>query len=165
MTKDIYNRLLELLGDLTPLKTDCGLICGHACCAENEDLIYITLLPDEEQFLPDAMRGDVSRQEFPAMGMCDAYNCPGSCDRAFRPIMCRLFPLAPKIKPDGSLGVRMDARGLPICPLTRQRIAALDRRFVQAVRQIFEIMYADAELREYIICWSKSCDLFECPLF
>ena len=37
----------ELLSTLTPLKTDCGALCSHACCAGDETTGML-LFPGEE---------------------------------------------------------------------------------------------------------------------
>lgn len=37
MNPQILNRARELLLSLTPLNHDCGMLCGQACCAPDEE--------------------------------------------------------------------------------------------------------------------------------
>ena len=58
--------------------------------------------------------------------------CNGSCDRAMRPLSCRMFPLLPTLR-DGEIRVEMDARARAVCPLARQGKDALLPEFVSLV--------------------------------
>ena len=35
--RKMYEKIFKLLGDLTPLKADCGLLCEGACCKGDEN--------------------------------------------------------------------------------------------------------------------------------
>lgn len=65
----------------------------------------------------------------------DLLLCSGTCDRAERPLSCRLFPLLPLIGDDGEIRVATDQRARAVCPLARQGINAMDPAFVDAVRE------------------------------
>ena len=51
-------RARDLLSDVTPLKTDCGRICGGACCQPDEDGQGGMLLFPGEEGLYDPCRRD-----------------------------------------------------------------------------------------------------------
>ena len=55
MDKDTVLRARALIGERTPLQSDCGKLCGAACCQPGEDRqggMY--LFPGEETPLPGA---------------------------------------------------------------------------------------------------------------
>ena len=37
MNSEILDRAYAAIGDLTPMLTDCGALCGAACCQTDED--------------------------------------------------------------------------------------------------------------------------------
>lgn len=88
-----------LLTEVTPLKADCGRLCGAACCLPGEDgeAVGMLLFPGEAalyesaswaQLLPAHYRlGDEPGQ---------LLVCGGHCPRAERPLACRVFPLTVK---------------------------------------------------------------------
>ncbi len=88
------------------------------------------LLPGEESLLLAAPAIAVFSPEpsFPAFGPALLYICPDTCDRDFRPLACRIFPLAPRRIKGGGFRAQMDARGRPVCPLSRQSRQALESR-------------------------------------
>ena len=71
--------------------------------------------------------------------------CPGTCDREDRPLSCRLFPLLPLIGDDGAIRVVTDLRARAVCPLARQGISALDPAFIDAVREVGELLAQSEE--------------------
>ena len=75
--------------------------------------------------------------------------CPGTCDRALRPLACRLFPLLPVIREDG-LRVETDLRARAVCPLARQGKSALLPAFIEAVRQAGTLLMEDPEQRAFL---------------
>ena len=92
MNEQILARARALLNDITPLKTDCGLLCEHACCLPDEDgQGGVYLFPGET-----AMTGDwgdiVSAEMLPGV-QADMLVCNGMCDRVLRPLACRFFPM------------------------------------------------------------------------
>ena len=68
--------------------------------------------------------------------------CSGSCERAERPLSCRLFPLLPVLRAEG-VKVAMDARARAACPLAVQGIRGLSEAFVEAVRQAGHALMED----------------------
>ena len=84
----------EKLKNVTPLKKDCGRVCGARCCRPLEgEETGMLLFPGEAEAYADR-EGWVVRQA--AQG--DIVVCPGTCDREERPLSCRLFPLLPLIE-------------------------------------------------------------------
>ena len=71
--------------------------------------------------------------------------CPGTCERAERPLSCRLFPLLPVIGDDGGIRVVTDLRAKAVCPLARQGKSAMDPAFIDAVREAGELLAQNDE--------------------
>ena len=121
----------EKLNQATPLKRDCGRICGARCCRSLEgEETGMLLFPGEADAYAGKPGWKVRRT---ARG--DLLLCSGTCDRAERPLSCRLFPLLPLIGDDGEIRVATDQRARAVCPLARQGINAMDPAFVDAVRE------------------------------
>lgn len=126
------------LENVTPLRTDCGRVCGGACCRSLAgEETGMLLFPGEEDDY-EALPGWTLK----ATPTGTLAICPGRCDRARRPLACRLFPLLPLMREDG-IHVAMDARARAVCPLARQGKSALDAAFVAAVREAGEMLAAD----------------------
>ena len=86
---NVLERAYALLEEVTPLATDCGAVCDGRCCRESADSEGMLLFPGEEVLLADA--GYTIR---PAEGGY-LLTCGGTCNRALRPLACRIFPLFP----------------------------------------------------------------------
>ena len=126
----------EKLDRLTPLKKDCGRICGARCCRSLEgEETGMLLFPGEAEAYAGRTGWEVCST---ARG--DLLLCPGACDRAERPLSCRLFPLLPLIGDGGKIRVVTDERARAVCPLARQGKTAMDPAFIEAVREAGEIL-------------------------
>ena len=121
----------ELLETVTPLKRDCGRLCGARCCAPLEGEETGMLLFAGEEALYAGKPGWKLRET--ERGMLAV--CPGTCAREERPLSCRIFPLMPEAGADGKIRVRMDERARAVCPLSWQGLSALDPAFIEAVRE------------------------------
>lgn len=145
MLPETLRRARALFDDLTPLRTDCGLTCGGACCqplaGENTGML---LFPGEEKYYEGRPGYALTPT---AMGML--LTCEGRCEREDRPLSCRLFPLLPLLRPDG-VKVATDLRAKTVCPLARQGKDALLADFVSAVRQAGRILAEDGEQRDFL---------------
>ena len=131
----------EKLKNVTPLKKDCGRVCGARCCRPLEgEETGMLLFPGEAEAYADR-EGWVVRHA--AQG--DIVVCPGTCDREERPLSCRLFPLLPLIGDDGAIRVVTDLRARAVCPLARQGKSALDPAFIEAVREAGELLAQSEE--------------------
>lgn len=150
---DAVLRARELLQTLTPLRRDCGGICGAACCAPDEDgQGGMLLFPGEEalyQTLPEGYA--LCRDDSVMPGML-LLTCNGRCQRELRPLACRMFPLIPVLQMrDGheALRVQVDPRAYAVCPLCESGVRGMDGAFAQAVLQSARILSACPEHAAY----------------
>ena len=136
---DAVHEAREILRDLTPLKTDCGRVCGARCCRSLEgEETGMLLFPGEE----DDYENLEGWRILPA-GREMLVICPGACDRDQRPLACRLFPLLPLPASGGGVTVRTDERARAICPLARQGKRGMDSAFTEAVARAGDILLGD----------------------
>lgn len=146
-----------LLNHVTPLKTDCGRLCDHACCkaddsGENGMLLY----PFEDRLYRKPIEG------FPFHLIQDdrmfkggkRLVCEGACPREHRPIGCRVFPLRMKLVcdprgEDAHVEAELDPRAWAVCPLLeRGGLRAMAPDFRAAVEEAGTVMSRDAYLLE-----------------
>ena len=126
----------EKLNQATPLKKDCGRVCGARCCRPMEgEETGMMLFPGEAEAYAGKPGWKVRKT---ARG--DLVVCPGSCRREERPLSCRLFPLLPVIDDGGAIRVVTDLRAKAVCPLARQGKSAMDPAFIDAVREAGELL-------------------------
>ena len=131
----------EKLKNVTPLKRDCGRVCGARCCRPLEgEETGMLLFPGEAEAYAGKAGFEVRKT---ARG--DLLICSGTCDREDRPLSCRLFPLLPVIGDDGKVRAVTDLRAKAVCPLARQGKSAVDPDFAEAVREAGEILAAEDE--------------------
>ncbi len=129
----------RLLADVTPLQTDCGALCGGACC-RGEEGTGMLLFP-----------GEATPCRVLTAGTRRLAVCQGVCDRARRPLSCMLFPLFPAADEAGNVRVVSDARGNAICPLARQADAVrFDRRFLRRVKAVGRFLARDEALLAFL---------------
>ena len=150
---NLLERAYALLEELTPLSTDCGAVCDGRCCQESADSEGMLLFPGEEILL--AEDGYTIR---PADGGY-LLTCSGKCDRARRPLACRIFPLFPYVTEDGRVKAVYDPRGYRMCPLVRECARVpLDRDFVRAVRRAGRILMEDSTMADFLRQNSREID-------
>ena len=138
-------RARELLAEKTPLKTDCGKICGARCCRSLEgEETGMLLFPGEEE----AYLGRADWKVRKAAGGLLAV-CPGHCNRQERPLACRIFPALPVIR-DGAVKVAADQRAAAVCPLLKQGLKGMDPAFTEAVREAGKVLAADPHQRAFL---------------
>lgn len=151
MQTEIILKAREILGDLTPLTTDCGALCSAACCKPDEDgQGGVHLFPGEEPLMNEARWGRIEQDGFAPMLVCE-----GMCARDLRPFACRIFPLTPYKNDEGKWTVRMDARARAMCPLVRSGPKGLNPDFVKAVRKAIRTIAADPEGEAFLERWSE----------
>ncbi len=137
--KKTYRRLYRLFDGVTPLKQDCGALCGKACCG-GDAADGMLLFPCEETALQVRENGG---RRFAL--------CPGVCDRAGRPLACRIFPLFPVPDEKGRVRVVNDLRGARLCPLVRQyENVRFSPRFRRRVRKAGRILSRDPDCRAFL---------------
>lgn len=150
MQTELLLRARAEIGDLTPLTTDCGALCGAACCQTDEDGqggVYLS--PGEEALADEMDWGSVKADDFAPILMCD-----GPCERDKRPFACRIFPLTPVRGESGAWTVRMDARARAMCPLMRSGVRGLNPDFARAVRRAVRILAQDPEGEAFLERWA-----------
>lgn len=139
-----------ILETLTPLKSDCGLTCGGACCHSLEgETTGMLLFPGEEADYADRAGYRVIPTAQGALLVCD-----GHCRREERPLSCRLFPLLPLLRRTAEgevIRVGTDQRAKAVCPLARQGKDALSAEFVSAVREVGRILAEDEGQRAFLL--------------
>lgn len=140
----------DLLDTLTPLKTDCGALCAHACCAGDEETGML-LFPGEETLYTDCAFGRVLDAGFALGGKtAKLFVCSGRCERKNRPLACRLFPLFLAFLKNGGTKVRIDDRARAVCPLCDYGMTGLDQAFVDAARKAYDLLLEDETCRTYL---------------
>lgn len=138
--EQLYTKIDRLLGDLTPLTVDCGVLCGGACC-KGDDCTGMRLFPHEVTTLPVKELENGVR-----LAVCD-----GTCDRRCRPLSCRIFPFFPTIDDKGRIFVETDDRARRLCPLiTHSDEIVFDRRFFKALKTVGKLLAADSECRAFL---------------
>lgn len=150
------------IGDLTPMKADCGALCGAACCrpdADGQGGVY--LFPGEAERLS----GCDWVESIAPDGFAPAMTCRGHCERENRPLGCRIFPLTPVRGQNGRWTVRLDARARAMCPLISGGIRALDPDFTRAVRDALRTLAADPEYDAFLERWLSLEEEYRKPLW
>ncbi len=144
LLKNAYERLYHK----TPLGFyNCGRLCDGLCC--RGDCQGMWLYPYEEELFDGKEGFEVCETEgnygYPMV------ICSGECDRAERPLACRIFPLFPLVyEADGELKVEVvyDPRA-NMCPLARKN-EPLDPSFIKEVRKTARYLARDEKMLEYM---------------
>lgn len=136
-------RARALLETLTPLKSDCGRVCGGACC-EGSAEDGMLLFPGEEALYAGLTRYTLKPLDKQLGGEpLTLFVCDGTCARDERPLACRLFPLIARFDAQGALSMRIDPRARAVCPLCSSGVSGLSREFVDAARAACETLMED----------------------
>ncbi len=148
--KKMYDKIFKVMGELTPLKTDCGKLCGHACC-KGDDSTGMRLFPFEETVLSVKVTESGDRLAV----------CSGSCNREERPLACMIFPFFPTIDDRGRIFVEPDVRGKRLCPLiTHSDEIVFDKRFFKTVKKVGKILAKDEVCREFLRATTEEIDTY-----
>lgn len=136
---ELYAKVFNILSDLTPLKADCGTVCGKNCC-KGDSGTGMLLFPGERTALT------VKESDGRKIAICG-----GVCDRETRPLSCRIFPFFPAVDPDGTVVPVTDTRGAAVCPL----IPNADRvvfcgEFIDAVKKAGELLMTDPDCAAFL---------------
>lgn len=146
----LYTKIFNIIGDLTPLHSDCGKLCGHACCKGDENTGML-LFPHEESVLPIHQTESGGRLAV----------CNGNCDRSKRPLACRIFPFFPTIDEKGRIFVELDYRANLLCPMIEHSDEIIfDKRFFKAIKKVGKLLAKDPECGEFLYKSTEEIDLF-----
>ncbi len=147
----LYSKINEILGDLTPLKVDCGQLCNGACC-KGDSNIGMRLFPFEESVLSVTKSEDGVR-----LAVCD-----GTCNRSQRPLSCRIFPFFPTVDERGKVYVEPDYRAYRLCPLISHiDEIEFDRRFLKALKKVGKILVKNKECLEFLLETTQEIDTYK----
>jgi len=153
----MYKEAYRLLEDVTPLLVDCGQLCSHACCVSEDEEAGMYLYPGEASLYKtaDAPWLRIETSDFlygPSDKKTPIAICDGTCDRALRPLSCRIFPLIPYLKEDGKPEIIIDPRAKAMCPLAKTfTLADFEPEFVRRVKLIFGVLLKNKDVREFVI--------------
>lgn len=154
----LYRKAWKYLESVTPLRTDCGTLCGRACC-KGSDQDGMLLFPGEEaMYLADEK--DFSIRDSHIV-LSDGTRikllvCKGTCDRKKRPLSCRIFPVIPQIDGEDFLTFTPDLRATALCPLLYQSDRyAISPAFIDAFYSAFEVLVGDARVVEFVEILTK----------
>lgn len=89
--EEVILKCYKILENETPLDFDCGKICKNKCCKGDENTGML-LFPGEENLIDENIKIKVS-ENGDKIAVCN-----GSCDRAKRPLSCRIYPFFPLVK-------------------------------------------------------------------
>ena len=157
----------EVLESQTPLKTDCGRLCGHACCqpdetGENGMLLY----PFEERLYAKPIEGFAFALKpdntLVKGGM--RLVCDGRCPRERRPLACRMFPLrvrlaANEVEGTTDVTAELDPRAWAICPLLEEGgLRAMGEPFIGAVQEAGRLLSRNTFMLEAMLAEQRLID-------
>lgn len=140
--ENVLKSCYSLFRNVTPLLTDCGKICNGRCCG-GDSKTGMLLFPGEKEFLDD----DITVQE-------DGYGnflaiCNGKCNRNYRPLSCRIYPLFPVLKNENGkefIDVKIDPRAN--CPLCNGEYD-ISLKFVKVVKRVGKYLLLNDETEKF----------------
>jgi len=148
----------DIIDGASPLNFDCGTLCDRACCIGEG---YMMVFPGEINLLKNH-NYTFGQKDLISYGKIETVTCDSTCDRDFRPLSCRIYPLAPKFVGD-ELFVRLDVRGRPTCPLCHKSMSSLNPEFIEKVKKALTHLTKDDELLRFLKAVSNHVDMFAIP--
>ena len=141
----------EKLSALTPLKTNCGKLCGGACCQPSPDddgENGMLLFPFEDSFYKEPIEGMPFHlvDDDTLFKGGKRFVCEGKCSRGDRPLACRIFPLRMKVETNEEteetcVKAEIDPRAWCVCPLLEQGgMRSMSQAFVKAVEDAGNVL-------------------------
>lgn len=147
----MYKKIFDILGNLTPLTVDCGVLCNGACC-KGDEKTGMRLFPHEESTL-----NIINMENGERLAVCN-----GCCNREFRPLACRIFPFFPTIDENGKIYVEPDTRASMLCPLLQHsEEIVFDPKFFKVLKKVGKILAKDNECREYLYKITEEIDMYK----
>ncbi len=157
----VYLQLYKLFDDITPIRVDCGDLCGKACCKGEDSGMY--LFPGEKKVFdllsPSWVKVESSDFSYTSGGKnknVPIAMCKGSCDRYQRPLACRIFPLTPYLDENGTLRIITDPRAKSVCMLSRvMKKEDYAPEFVKNVERTFTLLMKNKDFTEFMKAYSE----------
>lgn len=159
---EIYKSIYKYYGDTTPLKVDCGQLCGGACCESDENKVTgMYLFPGEEKLFLDKSGFKIVNSLFLYDGeYAKILICKGTCLRSMRPLSCRIFPVLPYIE-NNAVTLIFDPRAKAVCPLlSLPDISSLDSEFVKKTKNVTKLLLKFKKTRAFLEGLSDIADDF-----
>ncbi len=160
--KKLYQKAHSFFEGVTPLEYDCGTLCEGACC-RGDSRRGMYLFPGEEEMFP-VQKGawyDISETSiFLSAGhRVKLLTCRGECPREERPLSCRLFPLMPYLTSEDLVELRLDPKGMTICPIAKKPDDyIINDLFIDAAYDALEVLVRDDGVLEFISLLSDDYD-------
>ena len=136
--ENVINSCYSLLRNVTPLSFDCGKICNGKCC-KGDNKTGMVLFPGEETLLDKDINVITDDEGFKIAV------CGGACNRNYRPLSCRIYPLFPVIKNENGreyIQVEIDPRA--DCPLCSEEYE-ITKNFIKAVKRVGKYLLLNEE--------------------
>lgn len=169
ISKSTWKAIYRLLDLVSPIDTDCGQLCGAACCSLEGDEIEkdsgdfelgIYLYPGEEQLFTmeeDWLKWtvhDALDYEYPDSWIGNVYfvrcTTPPICPRKNRPLQCRIYPLTPHLDENDKLTMILNPTYTPYkCPLIEDEIT-LNASFVEATTTVWKRLIKDPHIYDLV---------------
>ncbi len=141
----VIESCFALFRNITPLAVDCGKLCNGKCC-KGSDKTGMLLFPGEESLI------DKDINILKSNNGATVAVCGGVCNRHYRPLSCRIYPLFPVIKNENGreyIDVFFDPRA--DCPLCCEDVM-LSPQFIKAVKRVGRYLLLNDETAE---CYRK----------
>lgn len=152
---ELILKAYHIIGNATPMASDCGALCGAACCQGDEETGML-LFPGEQELVKDVPDFTVTK----TWDGRPLLLCNGRCQRERRPLSCRIFPFA-WICDKGRYRMIADPRACGMCPLYRTaRKNRLNRTFTLAVYKAGKLLFENAHMREFMEYEKWQIDLY-----
>lgn len=156
-TYNIYSQAYKMLETLTAVPVDCGKLCNKACCKDNfsdpDNTAGMYLYYGEEVMLKNRSDIKILKSDF-QYGNTNAKMavCNGICNRHFRPLSCRIFPLIPYMKENSPLTVIIDPRAKSMCPLAKTFSPSdFNDKFFETVFYIFKFLTKEPHIKNFVV--------------
>ena len=162
INRELYEKVYKILDKVTPLQSDCGELCGKACCHSPEEDAGMYLFPGEEVMYSEAppwIKIQLSDFTYGNNKPVLIAICTNQCQRERRPLACRIFPLTPYMARNGVMSIKIDPRAVLMCPLVKQFTPdILDKNFIDSVIRVFRLLAKEREIQSFVLGISRLID-------
>lgn len=146
-TVKLIYKAYDIIGDLTPINNiDCGGLCNKICCMGDD--AGMLLFPGEEAIFDGISGFCIEETEYMDTSGLKLILCGNKCERALRPLACRIFPASPNVDKDGNITVQSDMRGRRMCPIWN--LEGVDKVFVESVNNAFRALAVNQEMLSFM---------------